>query len=94
MEKAEPWHEDDAFWETWGPVMFSQQPSSTKLTSYLTRNLVTLYTCIKQNKQRLGTRLVCPQRGSESRERCEPVPGAGVEWTRELQPESPSQKDE
>jgi len=25
MEKARPWHEDDTFWETWGPVMFSQQ---------------------------------------------------------------------
>ena len=25
MEKAEPWHEDDAFWETWGPVLFTRQ---------------------------------------------------------------------
>jgi hypothetical protein len=25
MEKAKPWHEDDSFWETWGPVMFSQR---------------------------------------------------------------------
>ena len=25
MEKAKPWHEDDVFWETWGPVMFTQQ---------------------------------------------------------------------
>ena len=20
-----PWHEDDAFWETWGPVMFDSE---------------------------------------------------------------------
>jgi len=25
MEEARPWHEDDTFWETWGPVMFTQQ---------------------------------------------------------------------
>lgn len=25
MEETKPWHEDDMFWETWGPVMFSQQ---------------------------------------------------------------------
>jgi 2-polyprenyl-3-methyl-5-hydroxy-6-metoxy-1,4-benzoquinol methylase len=25
MPQAVPWHEDNAFWETWGPVMFSRQ---------------------------------------------------------------------
>ena len=25
MERAKPWHEDDAFWETWGPLMFSEK---------------------------------------------------------------------
>ena len=25
MQQTKPWHEDDAFWETWGPIMFSQQ---------------------------------------------------------------------
>jgi SAM-dependent methyltransferase len=25
MEKIKPWHEDDSFWETWGPVMFTPQ---------------------------------------------------------------------
>ncbi len=23
MKEARPWHEDDSFWETWGPIMFS-----------------------------------------------------------------------
>jgi SAM-dependent methyltransferase len=23
MQRAEPWYEDDSFWEAWGPVMFS-----------------------------------------------------------------------
>ena len=23
--EAKPWHEDDAFWETWGPIMFSEK---------------------------------------------------------------------
>ena len=25
MPQVIPWHEDDTFWETWGPVMFSRQ---------------------------------------------------------------------
>jgi SAM-dependent methyltransferase len=25
MERARPWHEDDSFWETWGPLMFTPQ---------------------------------------------------------------------
>jgi len=25
MEQAKPWHEDDFFWETWGPVMFTEK---------------------------------------------------------------------
>ena len=25
MEDTKPWHEDDEFWEMWGPIMFSQQ---------------------------------------------------------------------
>jgi SAM-dependent methyltransferase len=25
METAKPWHEDDSFWETWGPWLFTQQ---------------------------------------------------------------------
>ena len=25
MERAKPWHEDDFFWETWGPIMFTQK---------------------------------------------------------------------
>lgn len=25
MDKTIPWHEDDSFWETWGPVMFTPQ---------------------------------------------------------------------
>lgn len=25
MQEAKPWHEDDALWETWGPIMFTQQ---------------------------------------------------------------------
>lgn len=25
MPESKPWHEDDFFWETWGPVMFTQQ---------------------------------------------------------------------
>ena len=25
MERAKPWHEDDAFWETWGPILFNRQ---------------------------------------------------------------------
>ncbi len=23
MQQSKPWHEDDTFWETWGPIMFS-----------------------------------------------------------------------
>jgi SAM-dependent methyltransferase len=23
MDKTTPWHEDDSFWETWGPIMFN-----------------------------------------------------------------------
>ncbi len=53
---------------------------------YLTKSLASVYTFRKGNIERLGTRLVCPERGSESRVRCEPVPDAGAEWTRELQP--------
>jgi SAM-dependent methyltransferase len=25
MDKTIPWHEDDSFWETWGPLMFTQE---------------------------------------------------------------------
>jgi SAM-dependent methyltransferase len=25
MKTGKPWHEDDSFWETWGPVMFTPQ---------------------------------------------------------------------
>ena len=25
MEHSKPWHEDDSFWETWGPLMFTPQ---------------------------------------------------------------------
>ena len=25
MHESRPWHEDDTFWETWGPVMFTDQ---------------------------------------------------------------------
>jgi len=25
MPESRPWHEDDAFWETWGPMMFSER---------------------------------------------------------------------
>ena len=25
MERTKPWHEDDLFWETWGPFMFNEQ---------------------------------------------------------------------
>lgn len=25
MHESKPWHEDDAFWETWGPVMLTDQ---------------------------------------------------------------------
>lgn len=25
MREAKPWHEDDSFWETWGPLMFTPQ---------------------------------------------------------------------
>jgi len=25
MQQSKPWHEDDSFWEMWGPIMFSEQ---------------------------------------------------------------------
>ncbi len=25
MQKSKPWHEDDSFWETWGPLLFTPQ---------------------------------------------------------------------
>jgi len=25
MQEIKPWHEDDSFWETWGPLMFTSQ---------------------------------------------------------------------
>jgi len=25
MERAKPWHEDDTFWEAWGPFLFNEQ---------------------------------------------------------------------
>lgn len=25
MQQSKPWHEDDTFWEMWGPIMFSEQ---------------------------------------------------------------------
>ena len=25
METIQPWHEDDSFWETWGPLIFTPQ---------------------------------------------------------------------
>ena len=25
MDKTMPWHEDDSFWETWGPIMFTPE---------------------------------------------------------------------
>ena len=25
MQQSKPWHEDDSFWETWGPVMFTEK---------------------------------------------------------------------
>jgi len=25
MQETKPWHEDDSFWEMWGPIMFSEQ---------------------------------------------------------------------
>lgn len=25
MQQSKPWHEDDTFWETWGPIMFSEK---------------------------------------------------------------------
>jgi SAM-dependent methyltransferase len=25
MTESRPWHEDDSFWETWGPIMFAEQ---------------------------------------------------------------------
>ena len=25
MQEVKPWHEDDSFWETWGPVMFTEK---------------------------------------------------------------------
>ena len=25
MERAKPWHEDDAFWERWGPILFGER---------------------------------------------------------------------
>ncbi len=31
MKETKPWHEDDFFWETWGPLMFTQERiASTK----------------------------------------------------------------
>jgi len=25
MDKTKTWHEDDSFWETWGPLMFTPE---------------------------------------------------------------------
>lgn len=44
MKDVKPWHEDEAFWKTWGPFMFSEQRMAN--TPVETDGIISLM-CIK-----------------------------------------------